>query len=194
MKIISENKVNKNDIKNLVYCSHSSLKFMLILLIITFSLFFIFCLIVNSIKHNIGYCVIGILWCAFVYLYLFFINPKVIYNSFIKKYTKNAAVKFEFNKKYFKITIKNDKGETEKRQNYIDIFKAYETNQCFFFYVKRNEAYIMKKSGITQGTAEEITEILYSEMGAKFIRKVKKIWQNLKWIIEKPICVHFLMT
>lgn len=173
MKVISENNVNKNDIKNFINYSHSSLKFMLILLLAAFILFLIFCVIINNTGNNFGYGLAGIIWCFVVYTYSFIINPSVAYSSFKKKYTKEAVIKFEFLKQNLSISITSPNGKWDIRKNYGDLFKAIETEDYFFFYVKRNEAYIMKKEGIKQGDPKDITDMLTGEMGNKFIRKVK---------------------
>ena len=39
--------------------------------------------------------------------------------------------------------------------------------------IKRNEAYILKKNGISQGTAEDIRNIVSREMGNRFVNRVK---------------------
>lgn len=173
MIVRSENNIDKQDVKSLINCSHWSLKFMLIFLILVFTSFLTFCIAVDNIGKNFSYCIVGITWCALVYAYSFIINPKLAYKSFKKKYLKDAVVKFKLTDKNFAVTIVNENGTWDKRKNYQDMFKAYETPDYFFFYTKRNESYIMKKSGIHQGEASDITEALTKEMGAKFIRKVK---------------------
>ena len=59
------------------------------------------------------------------------------------------------------------------RKNYRDIFKFTETEKYFFIHIKRNEAYILKKNGISQGTAEDIRNIVSREMGNRFVNRVK---------------------
>ena len=69
--------------------------------------------------------------------------------------------------------IENSDGFFDIRKNYRDIFKFTETEKYFFIHIKRNEAYILKKNGISQGTAEDIRNIVSREMGNRFVNRVK---------------------
>ena len=71
MKIISENIIDKNDAKALSMHGRSSLRFMLLLLIISFGIFFAVSIINNN-RENIRFNILGILWCVSVYAYCFF--------------------------------------------------------------------------------------------------------------------------
>ncbi|MGN0612663.1 MAG: YcxB family protein [Porcipelethomonas sp.] len=173
MVIKAENNVDAKDIKALINCNSSKLKFMLILLTLTFAAFLAFCIIMNNTGKNTGYCIVGILWCIVVYAYVFIINPKIVYRSFRRKYTSGALIKYELTAKSAAMTVVSEKGKWEKRKNYRDMFRAYETPDYFFFYTKRNETFILKKSGIKQGGTEDISGLLAEEMGAKFIRKAR---------------------
>ena len=173
MVIKSENNVKQEDIKALINCNSSKVKFMLIVLAITFTAFLIFCLIAGNTGKNFGYCLAGIIWCVIVYSYVFLLNPVLVYNSFKKRYTEKAVVKYEFTAKSIAITVDSENGSFNKRKNYRDMFRIYETPEYFFFYTKRNESYIMKKSGIKQGKASELSEMILKEAQARFIRKAK---------------------
>lgn len=172
MNIKAENTIDKHDVRSLINCSHSSLRFMLILLTAVFASFLIFCIAVGNTGKNTGYCIVGIIWCTVVYVYSFAINPVIAYRSFKKKYS-DMLIKFKLSEKKVTFSISDGKNTHEKTKKYVDMFKVYETDEYFFFYLKRNKSYIMKKSGIYQGTASDITETLTKEMGVKFIRKVK---------------------
>lgn len=167
MKIIFENTIEKNDTKALIKYGRSSLKFMLILLLFTFAIYFIFSLI-NKNADNQRLSGLGIIWCAAIYVYVFFIQPQISFRSFKRKYSSNAVIKFVFDKKNLEVTIN---GEFNKRKGYCNIFKVIETNDYFFVYFKRDEAFIAKKSGLTKGSLEDVSEILSVEMGTKYIRK-----------------------
>ncbi|MBQ3566783.1 MAG: YcxB family protein [Oscillospiraceae bacterium] len=173
MTIKSENNISRDDIKALINCNSARLKFMLILLTVTFLAFLIFCFIMDSMEKNFSYCFLGIIWCAVVYIYAFVLKPKFMYKSFNKRYTANAVVKYEFNDTTALLIIENEKGRTEKYKKYCDMFRIYETPEYYFFYTKRNESYIMKKSGITEGSAQELSAIIEKENPRAFIRKAK---------------------
>ncbi|MBE6845496.1 MAG: YcxB family protein [Ruminococcus sp.] len=173
MVIKSENNVKQEDINALISCNASKVRFMLILLTVTFTAFLLFCMIVGNTGKNLGYCIAGIIWCVVIYAYVFFINPKAVYRSFKRRYTENAIVKYEFTAKSAAIKVESENGKFDKRKNYRDMFRIYETPEYYFFYVKRNESYIMKKSGLKQGTASELSEIILKEAQNRFVRKVK---------------------
>ncbi len=173
MVIKAENHVEQKDVQVLINCNSSKVKFMLILLIITFVAFFIFCTIVGNKSGYLSYSILGVLWCAFVYGYIFLLNPKITYKAYKKKYTENALVKYQFTAKSVNITIDSKSSPCEMRKNYRDMFRIYETAEYYFFYVKRNESYIMKKSGISDGTVTELSEMIFKENPKNFIQKVK---------------------
>ena len=86
MKIISENNIDKNDAKALSMYGRSSLRFMLLLLIITLGIFLAVSIINNN-GDNIRFNILGILWCVSVYVYCFFVEPIFYFRSFKKKYS-----------------------------------------------------------------------------------------------------------
>ena len=173
MTVKAQNKVNREDIKALINCNSAKLKFMLILLFGTFTAFLIFCMISNNTGNNFGYSLAGILWCVIVYCYVFLINPALVYRSFRRRYSEEAVISYCFSEKKLTLKLANGNGHLDKKRNFADMFKIYETDDHFFFYFKRNEAYIMRKSGITEGSAGEISEVILKEAGQKFIRKVR---------------------
>jgi len=173
MVIKSENNIEQKDINALINCNSSKVKFMLIILAVTFTAFMIFCFITGSTGQNLGYCIAGIIWCIIVYTYVFIINPRFVYNSFKKKFSKDAVVKYEFTAKSVAIKVESENGRFDKRKNYRDMFRIYETPEYYFFYTKRNESFIMKKSGIKQGKTSELSELIQKEAANRFVRKVK---------------------
>ena len=173
MVIKSENKVSKADVKALINCNSAKVKFMLILLTVTFVGFLIFCMIAGNTGNNFGYCLAGIIWCAVVYVYIFILNINFTYSAYKKKYSADAVVKCEFTARSMAVSIESSNGKWDKRKNYRDMFRIYETADYFFFYVKSRESYIVKKSGFKQGNPKELSEIILRENPSKFIRKVK---------------------
>ena len=73
------------------------------------------------------------------------------------------------------MSVSADCGENsfDIRKNYSDIFKITETDNYFFINFRRNEAYILKKGGITEGSSEDIRSIISREMGMKYTCRVK---------------------
>ncbi len=173
MVIKSENRVEQKDVNALINCNSAKVKFMLILLFIIFAAFTIFGIAMGNSFKSMAVYFAGIIWCIVVYIYVFLLNPKITYKSFKKKYTKNATIKYQFTERSVGITIESENGKTEKRYNYRDMFRVYETPEYYFLYGKRSESYIMKKSGLTQGTAAELSEIISKENPKVFIRKAR---------------------
>ncbi|MGN1481017.1 YcxB family protein [Porcipelethomonas sp.] len=170
MVVKAENTINYEDIKKLNRCTSSGIIIMLCILIAAAVIFIAAALISGNNENKISFGFWTLVWCAVVYIYMFIINPKMTYSAFLKKYG-NSPVKYEFNEKSVRICIENQDGSWDIRKNYRDMFKIHETDDYFFIHVKRNEAYILKKSGIFQGTAEEIRNAVFSEMGNKFVLK-----------------------
>ena len=173
MDVKAENTLTKQDINALIKCSAGKTGRILIILSVTFVMFLIFCMIVGSTGRNFSYCLAGLLWCALVYSYIFLVNPVIVYRSFCKKYGSDAIIVFKFKNDKMSVHIENSGGSLNCTKNLEDLFKAYETEDHFFLYTKRNETYIMRKSGITQGTPRELSEGLTRKMGNKFVRKVR---------------------
>lgn len=69
------------------------------------------------------------------------------------------------------------KGETyysQTRADYSYIYKAYSTPTHYFLYISVNQCHVITKQHITQGTCEELDEILIRRLPAgKFIKKSK---------------------
>ena len=172
MTIKAENTVGFADIKQLNKSGSASVKIMLGIFIAAMIVLMVISLCTGTSVRNLKISIAGILWCAFVYVYMFIVNPKITYKNFRKKYG-NAPIIYTLNQKSMGISIENFDGFFEIRKNYRDIFKITENEKYFFIYVKRNQAYILKKSGISQGTAEDIRNILVREMGNKFVCGIK---------------------
>lgn len=172
MTIKAENTVDFEDIKQLNKSSSASVKIMLGVFIAAMIILMVISLCTGNSVRNIKISVVGILWCIFVYVFMFIVNPRTTYKKFRKKYG-NVPVKYTLNEKSMGISIENTDGSWDIRKNYRDILKFTETDKYFFIHIKRNEAYILKKSGISQGTAEDIKNIVTREMGSRFVCRIK---------------------
>lgn len=173
MTVKAENNITKDDIKALVNCNNSKLKFMLILLTVTFSAFLIFSLAIGNKINDLSVYILGIIWCVIVYCCVFFIKPRLKYKSFIKKYTETAVINFQLSETAALISIESEKDNFEKHTDYCDMYRIYETAEYFFFYIKSSKSYIMKKSGLIEGTSEDISSMITNENPRIFIRKAK---------------------
>ena len=172
MSIKAENTVTQSDINALIKCSGSKTRTILIVLSLTFVMFLIFCMIVGSTGRNFGYCIAGLIWCGLVYSYMFLLNPRLVYRSFCRRYGREAIVNYKFKNGKLSVRIENSGGNLDKSKQIEDMFRAYETDDYYFLYIKRNETFILRKSGFTEGTPKELSEELMKKMGNRYIRKV----------------------
>ena len=172
MTIKAENTIDFEDIRQLNKSGLSSVKIMLGIFIAAMVVLLVISLCTGNSGRNLKISIAGIIWCVFVYVYMFIVNPRLTYKNFKKKFG-NARVKYTLNEKSMGISIENSDGFFDIRKNYRDIFKFTETEKYFFIHIKRNEAYILKKNGISQGTAEDIRSIVSREMGNRFVNRVK---------------------
>ena len=170
MVIKAENTVDFDDIKRLNKIDSQPVKIMLTAFAGAMLVLIGIALCTGNFERNLKLGIAGLIWCAFVYSYMFIINPRLTYKNFRKKYG-NALVKYTLNQKSMEISIENSDGNWEIRKNYRDMFKIHETDDYFFIHVKRNEAYILKKSCIVQGSPQDISAAVAEEMGSKFIVK-----------------------
>lgn len=94
-----------------------------------------------------------------------------------KKHIKNATVVvgaeniFEFDDEYIKIRTTGDAadGESMEQYEYDEMYtaKAYETDKAFYFYISPVQAYFLSKEDFTEGTPEDLRNLLKSKLGAK---------------------------
>jgi hypothetical protein len=143
---------------------------MLIFLFAVFLAFLIFCIATGNTAGNIVYLTAGLIWCTAVYLFVFIINPSIVYKSMKKRLSGETSVNYVLKEKHMTAETALEK----KKKRYSDMFHIYETEDYFFFYFKRNEAYILKKSGIESGSPDEITDAVLKQAPAKFTGGAQK--------------------
>ncbi len=86
--------------------------------------------------------------------YIYFLLPKVRYKALAKM--KTAENEYIFYDNSFKIFAKNEVYNGEADIEYSLLVCAYETSKYFFLYQTNNQAFIVDKSTLVGGTAEEI--------------------------------------
>ena len=85
-----------------------------------------------------------------------------------KEFEKNSN-EYEFYEENFFVI--NKKGKTEAK--YEDLIRVEETKEFFYLYVTKVLAYIIKKSGIQEGSSEELSLILKNAVKEKYKRRGK---------------------
>ena len=85
MTIKAENTVDFEDIKQLNKSGSSSVKIMLGIFIAAMVILLVISLCTGNSGRNLKISIAGIIWCAFVYVYMFIVNPRLTYKNFWKK-------------------------------------------------------------------------------------------------------------
>ena len=97
---------------------------------------------------------------------LYFTLPRVRYNALAN--FKGAENEYVFGDDSLKISTSTKEYNGEAKIEYSMFIKAYETSKYFFLYQTVDQIYIVDKSTLEGGTAEEISEKLKSVLNKKY--------------------------
>ena len=139
------------------------------------------------------FIVLGILWIAFfpedigfsVFLFVmaaFFLAFSLYFFDWLvrrnlKKHLKGkeAEVKYSFYEDHFEIDGMTETGMSEHAQGaYSDFTSVVEYDEFWLLYYNRYLMYILRKDGMTEGRAEDLSVFLGVKMGSLYKNKVKK--------------------
>ncbi len=99
--------------------------------------------------------------------FMHFIVPKIQYKSLAKM--KNVENEYIFCDDVFKSFTKNNEYTGSAEIEYSLFVKVYETSKYFFLYQTQNQVFIVDKSTIENGTADDIKNKLLSYVKDKYI-------------------------
>ncbi len=99
--------------------------------------------------------------------YWYFVLPKIRYNAMAKM--KEAENEYIFCDNIFKAFTKSDEYIGEAEIEYSLFVRVYETSKYFFLYQTNNQVFIVDKSTIEGGTAEDIRNKLLSYVGGRYL-------------------------
>ncbi len=101
-------------------------------------------------------------------LYLFFRLPELRY----KRMGKLAGIRNEyvFTDTHMDVTSSGEGYTGAATAQYELLRRVYETDACLYLYVDGNRCYIVDKSTLQGGTAEELRALLVRFVGRKYIR------------------------
>ena len=99
--------------------------------------------------------------------YLYFLQPRVQYKAMAK--LKNAENRYVFRDETMDIISAADAFNGQSELRYSVIVRAMETSKYFFIFQTKNQAFLVDKSTITDGTPEQIREKLRSHLGKKYM-------------------------
>ncbi len=99
--------------------------------------------------------------------YLYFLLPKIRYKALTKM--KGAENEYIFCDSVLKTFTKSDEYNGEAEIEYSLFVKAYETSRYLFLYQTNNQVFIVDKSTVEGGTAEDIRNKLTTHVKDKYI-------------------------
>ena len=108
---------------------------------------------------------IGVFFISLWYV-LYFTLPRIRYNALANfKEAENAYV---FCDDFLKVSTAGREYSGEAKIEYSFLVKAYETSKYFFLYQTKDQIYIVDKSTIEGGTAEDIRSKLSAVLKDKY--------------------------
>lgn len=99
--------------------------------------------------------------------FMYFVLPVIQYKSLAK--TKESVNEYIFCDKSFNIKTQSEEHIGETKIEYSMIWKAYETSRYFFVYLTKNQVFIIDKSTVEGGAAEDIRNKLVEFLNDKYI-------------------------
>ncbi len=99
-------------------------------------------------------------------LYCYFLVPHINYRSMAKM--KQAENLYIFTDDVLKVTTASQEHYGSAEIKYSAFFKVRETSKYFFLYQTKRQAFVVDKSTLTGGTAEDIRRKLAPVLGKKY--------------------------
>lgn len=109
---------------------------------------------------------------AFLFVFLILWIPFVI-----KRAYKKSALLYQnpihnlFYEEHFSVIYNSPLCSGENMVRYEGLTGISETKDCFYLYINKIQAYVITKSGITQGTPEQLSAFLSQKVGYKFKKR-----------------------
>lgn len=102
-------------------------------------------------------------------LYTYFIVPRTQYKAAVAKMNdlKNT---YAFTDGGIAVSSNGDGYSGSSEITYEKLCRAAETNEYFFLYINKRQAFVVDKSTFEGGTADELTARLVSALGKKYMR------------------------
>ena len=171
MEKLFENKTtyNKDTYIEFLKFHNKTYNFSYMLYTIIWSAIFTLCMYLAYGTGNIlqGIFVTVILICFVIYRIY---RPKFIVNRELKsdKITDNNTNHFIFYDK--EIEVKNNNGSFKYR--YFKLYKVFETEDFFYLYVNRENAFLVSKKTFSLGTSEDFSRFIKNKCGIKYRLKI----------------------
>lgn len=124
---------------------------------------------------GITFVVLGVLFAPLVFLITFVLQKKV--NNSMSVMSSDTTETYQFYPdrliiKQIKLRSGEEESEYEATTNarYSYLYTVEETRDCYFMRISKMQTHVVYKSDLTQGTIEELNQILQSNLGLKFKR------------------------
>ena len=164
-----QTKLNAETTKRLNKRGLKNLSWVIILFTVLFLLMGV-CDIVE--KDNFGwfYIVMGVLFFPLCLLFTKLFQK--IINKSSKFLSEETTELYTFDEAYF-ILEQTREGifHNTLQANYNYLFKVVEETDVWFLYISNQQAHVVPKSGVTEGTVQDLNNIFSKNLGARFTTK-----------------------
>lgn len=82
---------------------------------------------------------------------------------------KKTSQRYELTEEQFFALTKCGKREAKAFIPYNQIMKVYEKKECFYFYVSKDNAFVVNKSSLIYGDLDKVSALLTEKMGKRYI-------------------------
>lgn len=124
----------------------------------------------GSVGVGIMFILIGVLYTPLVLLLTKFVQKSINKSMSIMSDETEQTIRFD-EERIEIIQIQGDKYEGITKSTYDLLYKVIETATHYFLYISRQQMFVVEKSSITEGTLQELNQILEKNLDKKFKRK-----------------------
>ncbi|MGN1076900.1 MAG: YcxB family protein [Candidatus Gallimonas sp.] len=119
---------------------------------------------------GIGLIVLGVLITPLGYLLSRFLQKR--FDKSATYISDDTEEIYQFDEQFITLTqTMGDVFTSTLKARYSYLYKAREDNRCFYLYISKMQSHVIDKSSITQGSLEEVTALLKTNLGDKFKRE-----------------------
>ncbi len=107
------------------------------------------------------------IFLIFLNIWLYFIQPHIFVKNHRRKYGDSPML-YEFDKNEMRASHAGTDFNENVAITYDKLDKVRETKKCFLLFPEKNLAYVIGKHEITEGTPDDLRNLLKSKLGKKF--------------------------
>ena len=117
-------------------------------------------------NNNFAILLVALPFLGFLFIYFYFILPRIRYNAMSK--LQNAETEFVFYDNSMKAFTTGEGIAGQSEIQYSLLVKAYETSKYIFIFQTKSSVFVVDKSTITDGAPEDIRNRLHAFLGANY--------------------------